>query len=431
MTTFKDKTLETFMTFWLSLFFMLFSAITFAFAWYFEWLTWQVLVAISVIVCGYLFAMGYFRKRILLGFHRTLLHIESIKQEDYKQYAKPAFPYGVVGKFHQHLRELSEELSVKKQRYDQHAFLVYQLIDQLDTPVMVFNQKDQLSYANGAFSLLYDGQPWQRYRHSSPKLLGLNKVEHTWQLNTDKHHINQQWQISHSIFIDAGRTYQLLIFTNIESTIRHSQDKAWRQMVNVMGHEIRNSLTPVSSIAESLSERATNQRDRDALALISERCMSLQNFINRYASLTKEMKLHYEQISATQLAQQIAGLFTQAALHVTVKSGWIWADRSILEQVLINLVKNALEAGAHKVKLELSEDNYNTVIKIIDDGHGFANEENLFVPLLTTKQQGQGIGLSFCRNAIEQHNGSINLVNNLKQGVTVTLTLPLKSPKLH
>ncbi|MCF6434531.1 HAMP domain-containing sensor histidine kinase [Pseudoalteromonas sp. MMG022] len=429
MMTFKDKTLEAFIAFWLLLFVALFSAVTLACAWYFAWLTWQVVLSMCVMLCCYTFAIAYFRQRILLSFHRALLHIESIKQEDYKQYAKPAFPLGVVGKFHQHLRELSEELSIKKQRYDQHAFLVYQLIDQLETPVMVINQKDQLSYANGAFSLLYDGQPWQRYRNASLKLLGLLKVDNTWQLLTNKQQINQQWQISHSIFIDAGRTYQLLIFTNIESTIRNSQDKAWRQMVNVMGHEIRNSLTPVSSIAESLSARATNQRDQDALALISERCMSLQNFINRYASLTKEVNLHYEQVFAKQLAQQVKGLFEQRALHVTVKSGWIWADRSILEQVLINLVKNALEAGAETVDLVLSEDNHNTVIKVIDDGHGFANEENLFVPLFTTKQEGQGIGLSFCRNVIEQHNGSISLVNNPTHGVTVTITIPLKSAK--
>ena len=76
--------------------------------------------------------------------------------------------------------------------------------------------------------------------------------------------------------------------------------------------------------------------------------------------------------------------------------------------------------------MKLSEDTKYTIIRVIDDGHGFANLENLFVPLFSTKQDGQGIGLSFCRNIIEQHNGSIKLINNRDQGVTVTITLPLQ-----
>ena len=95
--------------------------------------------------------------------------------------------------------------------------------------------------------------------------------------------------------------------------------------------------------------------------------------------------------------------------------------------MLINLVKNAQEANAQSVVLDFSEDSKSSVIKVVDDGHGFANLENLFVPLFSTKRDGQGIGLSFCRNIIEQHQGSIKLVNNRNRGVTVMITLPLKA----
>jgi signal transduction histidine kinase len=222
-----------------------------------------------------------------------------------------------------------------------------------------------------------------------------------------------------------------MVFTNIETSHRTSQVNAWQQIISVMGHEIRNSLTPVSSIAENLSERTESARDKEALALISERCLHLQDFINRYASLTKRTNLNYQEISATQLANRLQILFAEIALKVAAKAKWIWADKSILEQVLINLIKNAHEAGARNIELDFNEDNSQTIIKVIDDGHGFANLENIFVPLFSTKQEGQGIGLSFCRNIIEKHQGNISLVNNRIQGVTVTITLPLKTPKVR
>lgn len=346
--------------------------------------------------------------------------------EDYKQYAKPVFTQGVVGDFYQQLRDFSRYLSIKKQRYDQHVFLVYQLIEQLDTPILVFNHKNQLTHANPAFSILYD-QPWQMYRHASPKLLGLKKHQGGWQLQNVKQQPKQQWQISQSTFIDNGFAHQLLVFTNIESALRSSRIDAWRKIINVISHEIGNSLTPVSTIAESLSFRVESSRDKEALALISDRCTHLQDFISRYATLSKQVSLNCQKISATELVERLKGLFTQIELEAVVKIQWLWADKPLFEQVLINLIKNACEAGAQKITLVLREDNKDAAIEVVDDGHGLSNLENVFVPLFTTKQGGQGIGLSFCRDVIEQHRGSISLFNNRTQGATVTIRLPLKT----
>jgi len=426
MTIFKIKTIEGYITFWLSLFGLPFLVLIFLLLWHLNLSGWHIALVTSLTAFGGIMAIVSFRSKVVLGFSRALLHLEAVRMEDYKHYAKPIFSQGIVGKFCRQLRDFSEHLSIKKLRYDQHVFLVYQLIDQLDTPILVFNQKNQLTYANSAFSILYD-QPWQRYRQASPKLLGLIKQENGWQLQHTNQQKNQQWQISQSTFIDAGVAHQLLVFTNIESALRTSQFKAWQQIISVMSHEIRNSLTPVSTIAESLSVRTELARDKEALLLISERCDHLQDFLNRYTSLSQQINLNYQKIPVALLANRLKGLFTNIELEVAVTAELIWADKSILEQVLINLIKNAHEAGAHNVVLDFSEDNSKTTIKVIDDGHGFANLENLFVPLFSTKQDGQGIGLSFCRNIIEQHQGSITLDNNRIQGVTVAIILPLKS----
>ena len=104
------------------------------------------------------------------------------------------------------------------------------------------------------------------------------------------------------------------------------------------------------------------------------------------------------------------------------------ADRTFLNQVIINLIKNAIEASSTPVKIALKIDTQNTVncIVISDNGHGLANPDNIFVPFYTTKQQGQGIGLSFCRNVIEQHNGSLSLANrDDSKGAVATILLPI------
>ena len=419
---FKSKTLESYITLRLSFFALLFVILLFVLLQQFQWSDWDLALITGLTALTLMVAIINFRGRLMSTFDRALLHIEAVRNEDYNQYAKSDFESGNVGAFHRELKALSEYLLTQKSRYDQHAFLVYQLIDQLDTPILVFNAKNKLSYANGAFSRLYD-QPWQMYRQASPKLLGLHKTPEGWQLDDKK----QQWQISQSEFIDAGEAHQLLVFTNIESALRASQLSAWQQIIRVMGHEIRNSLTPVSSLAESLAQRTSTERDQKALALISDRCHHLQDFISRYSSLSQTLNLNIQQVSVTQLAERLKGLYPGPALKLLVELDWIAADQAFIEQVLINLIKNAIEAGSDDISLSFKEVKGKNQLQLIDNGHGFANMDNLFVPLFTTKQNGQGIGLTFCRNIIEQHQGSIKLSNNADKGVCVTINLPIQA----
>lgn len=392
-----------------------------------EWQAWNIGLTL-VVLCLFLF-MGImrFKHRIVSSFDRALLHIEAVKVEDYNQYAKSEFKEGVTAHFHNELAMLSEKMQTHKSQYDQHALLLYQLIDQLDTPMLVFNQKQKLTYANAAFSTLF-GQPWQMYRLASPKLLGLIHTDKGWILPSKA----QQWHVSQSEFIDSGERHQLLVFTNIDSAIRASQLSAWQQIIRVMGHEIRNSLTPVSSLAESLGSKSESARDKQALAVIAERCHHLQDFVNRYSSLSQTLNLDLQQINVVVFAERLKGLFSHNNLTFTNKSQCLWADPTFIEQVFINLLKNAFEADATQVKIEITEKAQQSLIKIIDDGHGLANTDNLFVPLFTTKQQGQGIGLTFCRNIIEQHGGTIDMQNNPteQKGMTVTLILPVL-PNIH
>ena len=421
MPIFKSKSLSAYILAVLGGFSLLFLLSVFWILVVADWQAWNI--GLTLVVLGLFLFMGImrFKHRVMSSFDRALLHIEAVKVEDYNQYAKSEFKEGVTANFHNELTMLSEKMQTHKSQYDQHALLLYRLIDQLDTPMLVFNQKQKLTYANAAFSTFF-GQPWQMYRLASPKLLGLIYTDKGWHLPSK----DQQWHVSQSEFIDTGERHQLLVFTNIDSAIRASQLHAWQQIIRVMGHEIRNSLTPVSSLAESLGSKLNSTREKQALAVISERCHHLQDFVNRYSSLSQTLNLDLQHISVVMFVERLKGLFSQNNLIFANKSQWLWADPIFIEQVFINLLKNAFEAQATQVKIEITEKAQQTLIQIVDDGHGFANTDNLFVPLFTTKQQGQGIGLTFCRNIIEQHGGHIDMQNNPagKKGMRVTLVLP-------
>jgi nitrogen fixation/metabolism regulation signal transduction histidine kinase len=422
--------------------------LVFVVTWQLVWPWWGILFS-EVIVLTYIYILcRAIKSRTTESFQRASLQLDAIAQEDYKLYARARFSKGHVANFHQQLNALSSELQLQKSRYDQHVFLVYQLIGQLDAPILVFNAKQQLTFANDAFYQLKN-QPWQLFRHTSPKLLDLTYIDGRWhyQLNESKgNNETECWQINHSEFIDSGEQHLLLVFVDIQSALRAGQLNAWQQIIRVLGHEIRNSLTPVSSMAESLADKATNARDKVALTVITERCMHLQSFVERYASLSKQLTLCYKTIVIEDFFSPIITLYNNIepdkfTVKLNSQVDFMLGDSSFLSQVFINLLKNAKEADASTVNINIeihtntqvmNQKTYgnNISIELIDDGHGFNNLGNLFVPLYSTKEQGQGIGLSFCRNIIEQHHGTINLENNHltllgSKGVRVLITLPI------
>ena len=391
--------------------------------------TWQVALKWQWILLGELSLLllcvwlnASIKTRVLKAFTRATLHLDAIAQEDYNQFAKSAFSAGKVKEFHQQLKHLSEQLQVQKSRYDQQAFLVYQLISQLETPVLVFDHKQQLTFGNDAFAGLFK-QAWQMLRHCSAESLGLMYSSNIWQFENNKK--RKQWQIRSSEFISDGQTHQLLVFIDIESALRENQLNAWQQIIRVLTHEIRNSLTPVSSMAETLSEKADNKRDKMVLGVITERCLHLQNFVNRYSSLSQQYQLNCQWLQMELITKSVANMYENLTITSTGNASKVWADRTFFEQVIINLIKNSQEAGATKIELNFTKQEQFTVIDIVDNGQGFSNLENLFVPLYTTKLQGQGIGLSFCRGVIEQHHGMLELHNNDEEGVTVMIVLPI------
>lgn len=390
-------------------------------------------VNILVLFLGLIMLNGWLfyriQKRANASFERVNNQLEAINENDYSLFARPTYEKGRIARLHKQLNILTERLQKDKSVFDQQMFLVYRLIDQLNTPILVFNQQMQLTNANSAFSDLYD-RPWQAMQYAAPARLGL-QYESNWHfLDQQK---NDEWQIRHSNFVESGKRYQLLVFINIQTVLRETQLKAWKNLMRVMSHEIKNSLTPVTALAQGLREKELDTRNQNALNVIVERCEHLHTFVNRYAQLQHRVECKIQRLHAYTLFQKLSELFANIDMNATGLELELWADPILLEQVLINLVKNAAEAGtvnrrdSFTCSIQIRFSQCADVIEIVveDNGTGIANPDNLFVPFYSTKPNGQGIGLALSRHLVEQMGGRLNLKNKREaNGARACITLP-------
>lgn len=296
----------------------------------------------------------------------------------------------------------SVEIDTRGGKVNGHVSRINPVVEQLDAPIAIFNAKLQLSHANGAFSN-YITQPWRSKRLCSSAQLGLILNEND-QWKFAEHDESLRWQLKYSQFIQDQQKYHLVILTNVETLLRKNQLQSWQQIIRVLSYEIRNSLTPIKSLAQTLAELPSqNEQFSQALRVIVERSTALQDFVNRYGDISKRLTVNKSLIKTPPFIDSIISLFPTQNFKLSMQSEGIWADPVLLKQVLINLIKNAVEAStdidndlksANKdVSLKIYFVETKTLlIEIFDQGHGIANPENIFVPFYITKAQGKGIG---------------------------------------
>ena len=177
-----------------------------------------------------------------------------------------------------------------------------------------------------------------------------------------------------------------------------------------------------------------NVKSTAALKVIVDRSNNLQEFVNRYSDISRNLKVNKTYFKSQAFIDTVISLFPKVKLKINNTTDELYADAVLLKQVMINLIKNGIEASSphERAKIEINIFNIikatgnKTTIEIIDNGHGIANSDNLFVPFYTTKKQGQGIGLGLCQNIIEQHMGSLRIKNNKIQGATAIISLPYR-----
>jgi nitrogen fixation/metabolism regulation signal transduction histidine kinase len=247
-----------------------------------------------------------------------------------------------------------------------------------------------------------------------------------------------RWEIHRGSFREAGWPHQLLVISDLSRALRDEERQAWQRLIRVIGHELNNSLAPIKSVAENLESvmgRAQRQPDweddmRSGLSIIAARSDGLARFMNAYARLAKLPPPVFQPMDVGAWVRRVAAL--ELRMHVTVEGGpdlSIQADPDQLEQLLINLLHNAVDAALETgggVRVGWAREDGSLDVWVQDDGPGIPSPANLFVPFFTTKQGGSGIGLVLCRQIAEAHAGSITLENReMKPGSEARLRLPL------
>jgi two-component system, NtrC family, nitrogen regulation sensor histidine kinase NtrY len=244
-----------------------------------------------------------------------------------------------------------------------------------------------------------------------------------------------------------GMWVKIVVLQNIQSELQQQEVESWQNLTRVLRHEIMNSMTPIVSLVGTMRmivnediERSTNDQEavndlKEALSTLEKRSKGMMQFVNAYRDFTTLPKPVFANLSVAELMQEVLQLL-QTDL---VQSGVLWklsvkpesltvkVDASQIQQVLINLVKNASEAFSNQrdrlITLSAYQIDGTVMIEVADNGDGIEPEalENIFIPFYTTKKTGSGIGLSLSRQILQQHNGQLNVESQVGKGTTFTL----------
>jgi PAS domain S-box-containing protein len=321
---------------------------------------------------------------------------------------------------------------------------LHKIMDEIDVGIFAFDEDDRLRLLNrGGERIL--GQPADRTIGRSAEALGLAEC-----LEGDVARISDiafsglsgRWEVRRSQFRQEGRVHYLVVLSDLTRALREEERQAWQRVVQVLRHEINNSLAPIHSLAGSLATlvrrkpEPPDMRDdlQQGLSVIAGRSKALSRFMAAYARLAQLPEPELEPLDVPDWVRRVVDLETR--LNVDVVAGppvSIPADGDQLDQLLINLLGNAVDAaletgGGVRVSWErLNGYTEQLEVRIDDEGPGLPDRRNLFVPFFTTKPQGSGIGLVLSRQIAEAHGGSLTLENRQPgPGCRARLRLPSK-----
>lgn len=366
--------------------------------------------------------------------------LAALREGDYSIRARGAGPDDALGLALLEVNALSETLRGQRLGALEASALLRTVMSEIDVAVFTFDHARKLQLVNRAGERLL-ARPAERLLGKDSAELGLDGclegetprvIEAAFPLSIGR------WEVRRDTFRWGGTVHQLVVLTDLSRTLQAEERQAWQRLVRVLSHEINNSLAPIKSIAGSLDailSRRPRSPDfdhdlRQGLTVIANRSESLGRFMASYARLARLPHPKMGPVDVAAWVHRVASL--ERRTSVAVQAGptlTIQADGDQLDQLLINLVGNAVDSvqetgGAVSVGWEREEMWLEVAVE--DEGTGLADTANLFVPFYTTKPGGSGIGLALSRQIAESHGGSLRLENRADtRGCRALLRLPL------
>jgi two-component system nitrogen regulation sensor histidine kinase NtrY len=403
----------------------------------------QVLLTVLLLLFWIGFAFGLKAKVV---YHlRTLSNLlEALKEGDYSMRIRGANRDDALGELILEVNALT--CSLQEQRFGavEATALLRKILAQIDIAMFGFDQENNLCLVNDSGQQILGKDEKEILGHHAESLGLADCLEGATPRTVDLAlPIGvRRWELRRTTYREKGLSHQLIFLSDLTRTLHEEERQAWKRLIQIMRHEINNSLTPIQSVSQTLQTRIKQgsvpeqwQGDvQEGLEIIAARSEELGRFIASYSKLTRLPDPVFDKVDVPEWIRQV--ISPETRLKVTVVPGpdaIIEADRGQLDQLLINLVTNAVEAsleanpdGNGEVVVGWQIEGQRLQVWIDDDGPGLDEVRDVFVPFFTTKAKGSGIGLALSRQIAEAHGGYLTLENRPNaNGCRACLWLPI------
>ena len=381
------------------------------------------------------------RDRVVRPLQTLANLLSALREGDFSQRARQPEEPDALAEVIQEVNAIGEILRQQRLGAVEATALLHRVVDEVEVAVFAFDEQRRLWLVNRSGERLL-AERSERLLGKPADALGLAEL-----LDGEVSRILPltfpggpgRWEIRRSSFRERGLSQRLLVIADLSQTLREEERQAWQRLIRVLGHELNNSLAPIHSMASTLAGLLTREPPpedwiddmRQGLDVIGNRSGALISFMAAYARLARLPPPRRTPFELAGLIRRTAALETR--LPVYVENGpevTIEADPDQVEQLLINLIRNAVDAALETgggVGVGWRRDGEQIEVRVEDEGTGLSNLENLFVPFYTTKPGGTGIGLALSRQIAEAHGGSLTLDNRAPEpGCVALLRLPRK-----
>ncbi len=371
--------------------------------------------------------------------------VSSLREGDYSFRARGAGSQDAIAELAAEVNALADLLQKQRVRSLEATALLARILEVMHAPLFAFDREDLLQLVNNAGVKLLGLTQARCFGHSAREL-GLEDLLaapdqsiHTFNANPKSPPNPTRWLLRKAVFRQDGVPHTLLLLADVSLPLQEEEQIAWKRLIRVLGHELSNSLAPIKSIAGSLLARVENMQGDDAtlhdfrrgLGVVESRADALHRFVQSYRLLAQLPPPQLKSVQLGPLLERVVLLEQRIPIQLEPgPAAVLLADPDQLEQMLINLLANAVDASlandSQPVRASWTVADSSLLVIIEDRGLGIANTENLFVPFYTTKPAGSGVGLALAQQIARAHGGEIRLQNREDgDGARATIRLPL------